>query len=502
MHINILIILLAIFSTFAAYAQNEEIEVQPDGLPTDTDMPPAALKENESAVDDESIPEEVALDSWIKKTPRVDSKKEEVIQEGTEGSDAIDQTAAIEEEKRIYKELVSTYKEKPKNYDAIQRVFQKTALSKSDQERITKLKATQRSVRKNMYKKYSEFSPTATSVEDPLRACTMAYEVMTSPSEIKRFKQIMGKTVSQVWKNSILKMGDVGCDFVVVTGVVAKTSIKTEEFLAKTMLAFSVLLGQEWKYTLLSKGRVNSIVLLYRPERLDILSVKILQEVSLRRGEQFVEQEFPMPPAEVSLKQKSTNTPFKIIANDYVFEESLTKPIKAPHMLQISSALRELIELRATQEPSMPLFLAVNYRANPTHPLYHVLVNNLTLENFLSTGSCKIIETEETVKKSKSKIRRIHHECDEERLRPTRRVLFHSFVDMYRLSAKSSQKSIARLRTQKSNVSHGFFVLQKDIAFVYSKDKENKPRAGVVQLGTKDLRASLQWTDFYFDTKR
>lgn len=463
-------------------SQSPEASVSADVSPS----PSQALEEE---------PEE-ALDTWIKRTPIKTKEKEELmpLPSGSQEPEA-SKNELLEEEKKVYQDLVGTYRETKKDVDAIQKIFNKTILTKVDQSRIEKAKATQRRVRKELIKKYNSMLTVKKDEVFKSRLCQVSFDMMSLPNELKNFKAIKSTIVTAVWKNALKEIAVKGCDFVAMTGVLTKTKQKLGDFIEKTGPALELTSATSWKVMAPGKGRGGSVVFFYNPAKFRVDISRLIENISLRRGGIFTESEFTFNPAEILIEDiKNKDKKVRVIAFDMIYEETPFKSIKLPHQLQMAAALREIVELRNSSDPSIPVVLMTNLRSLPSSPTYHVLISNLGLESFLSSGGCSILEPNEEVKFPS-------FECDDSKFVKRRRVLFSVFNDLFLLPKNRTPKEYLRLNKNKKSTYLSNLILQADTTYVYPKVASQSlgdPSAGYKTFGKKELKGRILWTDFNF----
>ena len=433
-----------------------------------------------------------ALDSWIKRDTSVEKIEKESTKKENTGVDAVDGKSLLEEEKKLYQQLIGSYKNTNRREDSIQRIFQKDILTKVDQARIDRAKKVQASIRRIMKAKYKAMTLGEIDQIYPTRICNLSFSIMGLTSEVKKFKATMGVPSAKVLKAAHKEVVDKGCEVIFVSGLVSKTHTNSLVFLDQFKNTLVKLSNEEWGYRESSATGGGFFAVVYRSKKYSLKSSNFVDKVSLRRGGDFVEDKFSMPPLEVLFsRENSKDKDFRIFAFDFIFETSPLKDLKASYQMQMASALKELMENRAKENSEVANILMVNMRVRPGNPVTHVLENHLGLENFLPEAGCVLIESKEPGQEAK-------FECDASKLLPRKRALFSSYGDLYQLPVRASAREWKRLSSLKRSAKSGIYVLQSDLSAVYQKDGDFGPRAGLSRLGQAGLEAELVWSDFNF----
>lgn len=498
---------------FNSFAQDSIPEISPSPEVSNT-LGQENVEEAKSVESEVEVLE--PLDSWIKKAPLKHKEEENNQIEANEVGEKVYNEELIEEEKRVYEELVSSYVAPKERNEEIQRIFQKTILTKSEQARLEKMKATQKRVQAEVKTRLKKMNNVTSVIENTLRFCELSYDIMGLSTEVKSYKPEVSKFVNKLWKNSLNKIVSKSCDLVLISGIVARTSLKGQEFLDKTKLLISGISREDWSIKSGSSARGASYAVLFKSKILTLEHAVSIDKVSLRRGGIFEEEDFSINPSEYIFRDvRNGDKRFRLIANDFVYENAPLKKLKVPYQMQMASALKELAQNRAKSDPEVPVVLMLNMRFLPIHPAYHVLVGSLGLENFQPDGGCILEEVEEEVKedvhakepkdekvKKKKQIKEKKQvlKCDDS-LVYQERILFNTFNDLYIPGTKTAKFMLKKIAKKKKNLTAGSFILQGDIGYVYSKDRNSDVRAGVSSLGDKELAVSLVWSDFYFKSE-
>lgn len=456
--IFIICILLSAYSTLFA-------EEEPSASAISSPLLDESPVNSPTVVDEEDVP----LDAWIIPKKNINASPSESFNANPSAQPSNVDVEKEAEEKRIYKALLEEYKKDSevkrteekfkKESRKVQTVFKKTALTKKDQERINKIKDTQKKVVIEQRKELSNLFNTKKEEDSLIRFCVINYPIVGLPSELRKLDpKIFAAQLTTDWKNGLKAIVQAECKVVLYTGIFGKTATKSKEFLEKSIEYISKGTGSGWKMILNSPEANSIFAVLYDPKSIDVFKSEKLDGLSLRRGGPYTENAFSLAPLEIAIEKKNEAAPRRYIIISFDLRDA-SSPLKKPkiyHSMQMASTLLEASINRVNQNTEETTVLAGYIGETRTHPVFQILQGIMTPVDFLEGNACKLNEKEKEV-----------FTCDNTRLEKTARTMMGLFSELPTLFKKQDRILLSKNKNKRNAE---IFIAQTSLDSIKSRD--------------------------------
>lgn len=485
----------------------EEVVSRVDSKSSSIDSPVNVTEDNyfdeERKLLEREREEEVVLplDSWIIRkndsavpSPTPKALLEDVLVEDESEEDSLSKEL-FEEERRVYNALLEGYKEgsketKKEQATTASKIFKKSALSKLEQKRIERAKKMQKGILREQRATISHLLPAPEAIPFKLRLCLVEFSHMGFPAEVTQFYKLkpeeVSSSISKTQKNFLKEVYQNECGLVIMTGLVSRTRTKALEFISKVNSFLDKVSVVPWKGEVSSAEGPGFYSFIYDTSKVNIESFDELDTIALRRGGVFEEQEFYATPMEVRFNdlRVSNNRSNRIILFDLRNFRQVGTPVKLPHVLQMVSAINELVNNRSKEYPDDIILAGGSVWMDRVTPVHQVLSGYLNLEDFLPERACelKLDSTEEL------------YSCEKENMKSNSKILFGSIADLrLRIDIMSKNERKEFRKDKKDLLSDIYFS-----ASSMSKGEEvldSSSYFGLKSIGTEKSPARFIWVD-------
>lgn len=353
------------------------------------------------------------LGVWIRPvaTPKVELKKEA---EEKKSPHQQTEELQIEEERRIFEELLKRYKREQINIEAPPPLVKKIVLNKKQRKRLDRIEKIQKRKLKKQSARLNSMRRDKARGLPEIRVCTLNLDNYGEKAAVNRLVRGIAKKKFKVKEKEIVsRIVGAGCAVVAVQGVIGQSIAQAKAGLSR--LAGKIEEQSQWEWTSYLGASNHQRAFngfLVSSDNISVETTRSYRSIPLMRFGSSKKKEFPRGPFEIVLRvgNRDSSGSRRLVLMTMHFRKSLSHENSEPEefRIQMAETLRRLIYRRQRElaDEDDTIFILLGDRAGGRYtPATRILEGQLRMKHFRPGGPCRIKEVvvEQPEEKKKTK---------------------------------------------------------------------------------------------------